>query len=253
MQEEAVREYRQQQLALKSQKESEAKKVQAQVPTPGREEMREFFGPSSSSSAHPSTDSDLPTLPTSHWPPPAPSTIPSVSKTNTATARESEDDVSARWSALVEQAEQRASRMGVGKVDLWGSSDELSEEEAVSESEEELYEEGETQPETPTTLEPSSTQLTAASPLSPSTNSPPPPTSSMLYRLGLGTSSLSLAEGRPPLGRQSSSNAKATAKGVLGKVQEWIRNGTGYDLEEKEGQTRWYIEVSGLLVEGRRR
>jgi hypothetical protein len=215
-----------------------------QVQTPSREEMREFFGPSSSSSSSapplPPAELDLPNLPTSHWLPIPPS---ASSATPAGAAKKSEDDVSARWSALVEQAEQRASRMGVGKVDLWGSSDELSEVDGMSGSDEERGRETPApEPETPRTLEPVPTSLPApaAFPIA----SPPPPTSSMLYRLGLSTSSLS-TEGRPPLGRQSSLTSKATARGTLGRVQEWIRNGAGADLEkEKEGEARWYIEVS---------
>lgn len=217
----------------------------ARVETPSREEMREFFGPSASSSSSAPASVDLPTLPTSHWPPPPPppSHHAASAKQNTSAAKDSEDDVSARWSALVEQAEQRASRMGVGKVDLWGSSSEGEEE--LSESEGEEQEEGEeptTEPQSPQAPPPNTSSSPELAPPSPPATSPPPPTSSILYRLGLGTSTFSLAEGRPPLGRQPSLGAKLTAKGPLGRVQDWIRNGAGDALNQEEEAT-WYIEV----------
>ena len=151
---------------------------------------------------------------------------------DTQAARES------RWSALIEQAEQRASRMGLESL----FEAEEDEGEAFLSTEQIHH----SRPVTPTSAPTTSTTLTASS-------SPSVPPSIMSYRLGLGLGStspldsLSAVSSRPALTRRTSVKS-SSAGGLLRVVQDWIREGDGDEAAEGDSTEVWQIEVSGARL-----
>lgn len=163
---------------------------------------------------------------------------------------DSQEAREARWSALVEQAENRASRMG---LDSLFEAEEDEEEQGQAQQEDE---------ESSIRLAPLEEGPIASPPITYPAPTPPTNSSSastMLYRLGLGSSSTinSLASAslptRPALTRGGSTkNAFAPARGVKGGlvlVRDWIRRGDE-EQQDDEGESAevWHIEVSELCL-----
>lgn len=176
------------------------------------------FGADSSSFSSLSMRREREMAPSPSPAPQSPIRHPPLPTDDTQAARE------ARWSALVEQAEDRASRMGL---------------DSLFEAEED--EEAEQSPVVETSIS------TSAGP-SPASYT----TSTMLYRLGLGSTSTldGLASApmpnRPSLVRVASTRTRKG--GGLKAVRDWIRCGdetTG--AEEHDSSEVWHIEVSHCL------